>query len=310
MMVGTLGAWRIVSEIEGADAALEVAGFLDEIAGAVAAFEIDAGITLWRVEAYPRTPVLDADLEIRLTLAAAGRGGRLLNIVEERLPERDWLAENRRAFPPLRIGRFFVHGSHWRSRPPPGTIEIEIDAATAFGTGEHPSTRGVLLALGRLARGRRFRQPLDMGTGSGVLAIAAAKLLRSPVLASDIDCAAVRVARHHIRRNGLARHVSAVCATGYRSRILRRGRYDLVLANILARPLAVMARDLKCALSPGGMAVLAGLLHRQEPLVLWAHRTQGLVLERRLTIEGWSTLVLRSGASTSGKAGQIGGSQR
>src|SRR5437868_4435151 len=122
-------------------------------------------------------------------------------------------------------------------------------------------------------------------------------LLRRPrrVLGSDIDCVAARVARHHVRRNGLAGRIRVVCASGYRSRTVRRSRYDLILANILARPLALMARDLKRALAPGGVAVLAGLLARQEPLVLSAHRAQGLALQRRLVIEGWSTLILRSG---------------
>jgi ribosomal protein L11 methyltransferase len=241
-----------------------------------------------------------------LALAAAGAGGKLDNIVEQKLPERDWLSENRRAFPPLRIGRFFVHGSHWRGRPPPGMVQIEIDAATAFGTGEHPSTRGCLLALDDLARRRRFRRPLDIGTGSGVLAIAAAKRLHRPVLASDIDCEAARVARHHVRRNCLAGRVRVICAPGYRSRTLRRSRYDLILANILARPLASMARDLKRALMPGGVAVLAGLLQRQQPLVLWAHRAQGLALMHRVVIEGWSTLILRAGWPPD----HIGGGQR
>jgi ribosomal protein L11 methyltransferase len=287
---------RITAAIKGADAAIEVAGVLDELAGAVSAFEISEADALWRVEAYPRTPLLDPALEVKLALAAAAAGGRLIGIDENPLPERDWLAENRRAFPPLRIGRFFIHGSHHRGRPPPGAIDIEIDAATAFGTGEHPSTRGCLLALDALARRpRRLRRPLDMGTGSGVLAVAAAKSLRGRVLGSDIDCDAARVARHHVRRNGLAGRVRIVCAPGYRSQTVQRSRYDLILANILARPLALMARDLKRSLAPGGVAILAGLLARQEAMVISAHRAQGLALQRRFIIEGWSTLILRSG---------------
>ena len=294
------GRFRITAEAEGAEAALEMAAILDELSGAVSAFETreadGKSPALWRIEAYPHQPALDAPTEIRLALAAAGAGGELLHIVEERLPEHDWLAENRRDFPPQHVGRFFIHGSHWRGPAPASAIAVEIDAATAFGTGEHPSTRGCLLALEQLTRRRRFRRPLDIGTGSGILAIAAAKRLHRPVIAGDIDPEAVRVARHHARRNGLAGRVRFLNAAGYRGRALRRHKCDLILANILARPLALMARDLKRAIAPGGVAVLAGLLRRQEPLVLAAHRAQRLSLVRRLVIEGWSTLVLRSGS--------------
>ncbi|MGC2412419.1 MAG: 50S ribosomal protein L11 methyltransferase, partial [Stellaceae bacterium] len=215
-MRGLSGPLRISAEVAGADAALEVAAVFDGLLGAVSAFEMSEADALWRVEAYPKAPVLDAALEVRLALTATAAGGRLIHVVEERLPERDWLLENRRAFPPLRIGCFFVHGSHWEGRVPAGAIEIEIDAATAFGTGEHASTAGCLMALDSLARRRRFARPLDIGTGSGILAIAAAKRLHRWVLASDIDCAAVRVAAHHVRRNGLASQVRVVCAPGYR----------------------------------------------------------------------------------------------
>ena len=290
-----LGPLRIVAEVVGAEAALAVAATLDEAAGAVSAFEIDEAEARWRVEAYPKDPMLNAVLEVRLRLAAAAAGGRLIAIAEERLAERDWLAENRRAFPPVRIACFFVHGSHWRGTPPPGAIAIEIDAATAFGTGEHQSTAGCLLALDALARRRRFRRPLDIGTGSGILAIAAAKLLRRDVVAGDVDAEAVRVARHHARRNGVGHQVRVVAASGARRRTIGRRRYDLVLANILARPLALMARDLTRAAAPGGVVVLAGLLRRQEAMVLAAYRAQGLALARRIVIDGWSALILTAG---------------
>jgi ribosomal protein L11 methyltransferase len=155
--------------------------------------------------------------------------------------------------------------------------------------GEHPSTRGCLIAFGLLARRRRFRRPRDIGTGSGILAIAAAKMLRRNVLASDLDPGSVRVARHHARRNGVADHVRVVAAAG-----AGRGRgHDLVFANILARPLALMARDLTRAAAPGGRVILSGLLRRQEAGVLAAYRAQLLSLESRIVIDGWSTLVLR-----------------
>jgi ribosomal protein L11 methyltransferase len=284
--------WRVLARVRGADAATAVLALLDDLAGAVSAFEIVE--QEWRVEAYPPSSVLSPALVAELALAAAAAGGTLVEIGEGQLPDRDWLAENQLAFPPLRVGRFFIYGSHHRGRVPAGAIGIMLDAATAFGTGEHPSTRGCLMALDRLARRHRFRRPLDVGTGTGILAVAAAKLLHRRVLASDIDRGAVRVARHNVARNGVAGLVRVSGADGYRDRAIRKLPYDLILSNILARPLALLARDLARTLMPGGRAVLSGLLRRQEPIVLAPHRGCGIVLERRLVIDGWSTLVLRA----------------
>jgi ribosomal protein L11 methyltransferase len=284
--------WRVLAKVRGEDAAAAVLAVLDDLAEAVSAFEIAP--EEWRIEAYPRLPMLTPALSAQLALAAAAEQGTVLEIGEEKLEDRDWLAENQLAFPPLRIGRFFIYGSHHRGRVPGGAIGIILDAATAFGTGEHQSTRGCLMALDDLAKRQRFRRPLDIGTGTGILTIAAAKLLRCRVLASDIDRRAVRVARHNAGRNGVASLVRVRRATGYRDRAIRKSRYDLILSNILARPLALMARDLAGALAPGGRAVLSGLLRRQEPIVLAPHRGHGIVLERRLVIDGWSTLVLRA----------------
>jgi len=284
--------WRVLARVRGADAATAVLALLDDLAGALSAFEIVE--QEWRVEAYPPSSVLSPALAAELALAAAAAGGTLVEIGEGQLPDRDWLAENQLAFPPLRVGRFFIYGSHHRGRVPAGAIGIMLDAATAFGTGEHPSTRGCLMALDRLARRHRFRRPLDVGTGTGILAVAAAKLLHRRVLASDIDRGAVRVARHNVARNGVAGLVRVSGADGYRHRAIRKLPYDLILSNILARPLALLARDLARTLMPGGRAVLSGLLRRQEPIVLAPHRGCGIVLERRLVIDGWSTLVLRA----------------
>jgi ribosomal protein L11 methyltransferase len=285
--------WRVLARVRGADAASAVFSLLDNIAGAVSAFEIAS--EEWRLEAYPRSSVLTPALAARLALAAAAGEGDLLEMAEEKLPTRDWLAENQLAFPPMRVGRFFIYGSHYRGVVPAGTIGIEVDAATAFGTGEHPSTRACLMALEWLARRHRFHCPLDIGTGTGILSIAAAKLLRRRVLASDIDLKAVDVARHNIERNGVTTLVQIRQAPGYRIRELRKSGYDLILSNILARPLAELACDLARVLAPGGRAVLSGLLRRQEPIVLAPHRGCGIVLERRLVIDGWSTLILRGG---------------
>jgi len=284
--------WHIGARVEGVEAASAIAEILDALTGGVSAFETrEAGAAPaeWLVESYAPAPLFDAALGVRLDLAAAASGGVVLALTEEHIPERDWLAENRRAFPPQRIGRFLIHGSHWREKPPPGAIAVEIDAATAFGTGEHPSTRGCLVAFDRLSRRRSFRRPRDIGCGSGILAIAAAKRLRRAVLASDLDPGAVAVARHHARRNGVSAAVHVIGAFGAgRSR-----GHDLVFANILARPLTLMARDLARAVAPGGTAILSGLLRRQEAGVLAAYRAQGLWLEARIVIDGWSSLVLR-----------------
>src|SRR5271166_3286236 len=166
--------WHVLAKVKGADAATALLALLDDLAAAVSAFEI--GPQEWRVEAYRPSSVLTPALVADLALAAAAAGGTLIEIGEEKLPAHDWLAENQLAFPPLRVGRFFVHGSHHRGRVPSGMIGIRLDAATAFGTGEHPSTRGCLMALEFLARRRCFRRPLVIGTGTGILAIAAAKL--------------------------------------------------------------------------------------------------------------------------------------
>ena len=166
---------------------------------------------------------------------------------------------------------------------------MEIDAATAFGTGEHPSTRGCLLALDRMVRRRRFRRVRDVGCGSGILAIAAVKSLRRKVVASDVDPGAVRVARHHASRNGVSRQMRVGCAAGAG----RRRGCDLVFVNILARPLMLMARDLSRVVAPGGAVILSGLLRRQEAGVLAAYRMRRLTLDFRIVIDGWSILVLR-----------------
>jgi ribosomal protein L11 methyltransferase len=292
-MTAASGApWHLVAEVHGSEAASAVFAILDETAAALSAFE--TAPLAWRIEAYPPRRLLTPALTARLTLAAIAAGGALVEIAETRLPERDWLAENRLAFPPLRIGRFFVYGSHHQGGVPTGTIGIMVDAAAAFGTGEHPSTRACLMALDLLARRRRFRRPVDIGTGTGILAIAAAKMLRRCVGARDLDAGAVRIARHNVAHNGVVSLVRVGPMPGYRGRNLRRKGHDLVFANILARPLALQAADLGRHLAPGGRAVLSGLLKRQEPIVLAPHRGVGIVLERRLVVDGWSTLILRS----------------
>ncbi len=229
-----------------------------------------------------------------LAAAAAAAGLETPLFDSAPLPEVDWVAESHKALPPIAVGRFFVHGSHVTDVPAAGRVPILIDAATAFGTGRHESTRGCLLALSALARKRAVHRPLDMGCGSGLLAIAMARLWRRPVLAVDKDRQAVAVTRENAGLNRVRPLVRARLGEGYRGpEVARRGPYDLIVANILAGPLAAMAPELARHLAPGGVAVLSGLLSRQQVSVLAAHRAQGLRLAGRIELGGWTTLVLR-----------------
>ena len=264
----------------------------DNTATAPAADETDAK-TLWRLEGFAKTPVDRTALDAALAVAAAAIGIEPPRVTVEQVPDTDWVAANLRDFPPIAAGRFFIHGSHFADRPPAGKVALQIDAGAAFGSGEHATTLGCLLALDRLLRRRHFRRPLDLGCGSGILGLAVAKLGGTKVLAADIDPVSVRVATANARRNGAARLVRCLPSDGYRSRGIARCRpFDLIVANILARPLAAMAADLASHLSDNGIAVLSGLLVRQERLVLAAHRMQGLSLLGRFRIGDWSTLVL------------------
>lgn len=254
----------------------------------------EAAEKLCEIEAVRERFGDDAALELALALAAAGSG---VAAEVERVPIEDsgWLAHVRKSFPEQRIGRrFVIRGSHLQPKQVPGKIVLLLDAAMAFGSGEHASTRGCLLALEWLGP-RRPRRLLDLGTGSGILALAAARLWHRPVLTVDNDPDAVRTARRNVRANAVGHLVRVALGAGWRAPAIRRvGQFDLVLANILARPLIAMAHPLSQRLAPGGWAVLSGLLARQAPMVLSAHRRRGLVLARRITEQGWTTLVLRA----------------
>ncbi|MEQ9815187.1 MAG: 50S ribosomal protein L11 methyltransferase [Azospirillaceae bacterium] len=265
---------------------------LSELFTSVSTFEVEEG-RFWTVEIFlPQPPDEDGIADhVAILAAAAGIPAPPLRV--EVLPPTDWLKASFEAFPAFSVGRFRIHGSHLEQGAP-GQIDLVIDAATAFGSGEHPTTAGCLLALDRLSRRQHRPGVLDVGSGTGILAFAAAKLWGVQVLASDIDGESVRVARINARVNGVADRVRVVLADGYRHPAVAGGApYDLIVANILARPLVTMAPALARHLSPGGRAVLSGLLTRQEAMVLTAHRAQGLVLESRVRIGVWSTLVLR-----------------
>lgn len=244
---------------------------------------------------------------LRATLAPFTHDAATLTF--EDVPAKDWVAASLVGLAPVHAGRFVVHGAHDRARVAPNAIGIEIEAALAFGTGHHGTTRGCLLALAMLAKselGRRSKEPgagenirqdkqrvLDVGTGTAVLAIAAAKALRMSVVASDIDPVALRVARENARANGVGHRIAFVGAAGVsRGSFRARGPYDLIFANILLGPLKSMAAPLARLLAPGGHIILSGLLHEHAHAALARYRAHGLRLRRRLPVDEWTTLVL------------------
>jgi ribosomal protein L11 methyltransferase len=290
---------------------------------AVAAFETAGGTSggtsggTWSVEAHFAAPPDEAALR-DLVAAIAGEAAAH-GVVIETVAARDWVAASLAGLKPVAAGRFVVHGAHDRARVAPHRIGIEIEAALAFGTGHHGTTRGCLMALDAWLKRRRPRQTpspalprirlraaryggqargrgkrvLDVGTGTGVLAIAAAKALRGRVLASDIDARAVATARANAHANAVGALVEVVHAGGLAARRLRAGGpFDLVLANILLAPLRRLAAPIARTLAPQAHVVISGLLAAQAPAALAAYRAQGLALRARIPRDEWVTLVL------------------
>jgi ribosomal protein L11 methyltransferase len=252
----------------------------------------DEDTRIWRVEGVK--PVGEKDDELNASLAVAAMlSGHTATLLRCPTAAEGWLAKVHTAFPEQRIGRrFAIRGTHLPRARALGTITLTIDAGLAFGSGEHGSTRGCLRALERIAH-RRPARVMDMGTGSGVLAMGAAALLKRTVDAVDNDPWSVRVTRDNAALNGLRNRMRVRLGNGWHG--VRNGaRYELIFANILARPLCLMAPRLAAHLAPGGTVILAGLLSSQINAVLAAHRRQGLRLECILREENWATLVLRS----------------
>jgi ribosomal protein L11 methyltransferase len=265
---------------------------------ACAAFEGDNG--QWQVAIHFRQPPDEASLRELVELSAGPAAAGALAF--ETVAAADWVAQSLAGLKPVRAGRFIVHGAHDRAQVKSNEIGIEIEAALAFGTGHHGTTRGCLLALDDLVKQRRFKHVLDIGTGSGVLAIAAAKALHCAVTASDIDVLAVDAARGNARLNR-APGITFVHAAGAKARaITRDSPYDLIFANILLGPLTRMAVPVAQLAAPGARVILSGLLPSHANAALAAYRAQGLVLERRVPLDGWMTLVLRRPRRHSGTA--------
>ncbi len=247
--------------------------------------------THWRIEAYYPASRDTASLHTDLVAVI---GEAVPPFATAPIPDLNWVALSQAALPPVRAGRFTVHGSHDRGRVPQGPGAILIEAGEAFGTAHHATTRGCLIAIDRLTRRRSFARVLDLGCGSGILGIAVARALpHARIIAVDIDERSVAVAGENARANRLGPRLELVCASGVnQARVRRRAPFDLILANILAGPLISLAPEFRAIARAGGTAVLSGILNHEAPAVIAAMRAQGFALTSHARLDGWSTLTL------------------
>lgn len=249
--------------------------------------EEDEDHGLWRIDAYPTEPEEVTALE---TVLADHPG---LTVTTEVLADADWLAMALSGLPPVRAGRFFIFGVHDRGRAPVNAVNLRIEAGAAFGTGHHGTTVGCLIAYHRLLkRQRRFERVLDVGAGTGVLAIAAARTGAEVAVGTDIDRVSVRISRENAKVNKVRARFVHASGLGH-TLVSSHAPYDLVFANILARPLVSLAQPIKGALKPGGVAILSGLLRTQERYVRAAYLNRGFRLVSRVRRDAWATLVVR-----------------
>lgn len=288
------GMWRVVVDANRAIAEA-VARRLSEAvvpeALAISLFE-STGPDAWRVDViYTDEP--DARLALDLL-----DDHQSLFAAASPIQEEDWVAKSLEGLEPVRAGRFVVHGAHHENCARAGDIPLIVEAGTAFGTGHHGTTLGCLQAVDRLARSHTYRSVLDLGCGTGVLAMAAAKRFRSQVTAVDIDAEAVRVAKENAQLNACGSWIRFATAPGTRAPAIRASApYDLVFANILLGPLLRLAPEILDVLAPGGHLILSGLLHSQEGRIRLAYGGRGLRLEHTLRIEGWTTFIMARAAA-------------
>jgi ribosomal protein L11 methyltransferase len=275
----------------------QAADFLTEMLPAeqtaAAAFEVDDGRT-WSLEVYFAEQPDETAVRALLASVVGEALARTAEFAE--ISQKDWVAASLEGLAPVRAGRFLVHGSHDRHRCRANDIAIEIEAALAFGTGHHGTTRGCLLHLEDVLRTRRPQRILDVGTGTGLLAIAAARALKQPVEAGDIDPVSTLTSRANAIANAAGAYVRPVTASGVRHpALVREAPYDLIFANILARPLMRLAPSIASVASANAVLILSGLLARDVNGILSTYRQQGFRLIARKDLEGWVSLRLKRG---------------
>ena len=286
--MATYSALTTLTGKEPAEALGEAMENLDPAPYGVGVFEIEDGSERWEIGAY----FLERPNDVVLDLLAAAHGATAFVISE--LPETDWVAHVKRELAPVVAGRFFVYGSHDADKVPTESVPLLIEAAMAFGTGHHATTRGCLLALDRMVvAGENPHRIVDIGAGTAVLAMAAARVFPVTVLAGDIDPMAVDVAHANVLANGLDGRVECVEAVGFDQPLIEGAApYDLVFANILKQPLIDLVPDMARYVAHGGRAILSGILTTQADEVVAAYAAGGLALERRDDLGEWSTLVV------------------
>jgi ribosomal protein L11 methyltransferase len=282
IQTGKADAQRIYAALEGA---------FEDDGLPLAMQEIDEDRDVHEVSLYVDDDLDAAEERFNAILGDAGAAG---TAARELLPDIDWVARSLEGLKPVRAGRFVVHGSHDRGARRSGELAIEIEAGLAFGTGHHGTTSGCLEMLERVVRRERPRNAMDLGTGSAVLAIAIAKLARIPILATDIDPVATKVAAANARLNRVQAWIKALTATGFHHPAFAASApFDLIVANILARPLMRLAPRMARHISLGGSLVLSGILDRQRDAVVAAYVGQGFRHVATLHREGWVTIHMK-----------------
>jgi ribosomal protein L11 methyltransferase len=290
--VSEIRLYVITSEATAGDVMNALSDIFGEEDYAIATQEIDEAKEIWEASIY-----MTAADEPKVAVGfdeLVKRDFPQLEVKREVLPDIDWVTKSLEGLKPVRAGRFLVHGGHDADKVGPNDIGILIEAGQAFGTGHHATTAGCLEMIGDILKSRRVDNALDLGTGSGVLAIAARHMAKIPVVATDIDPVAIEVARRNVRINGIVDGIHLATAPGFHHRVFREhGPFDLIIANILARPLMKLAPQLERHLADNGSVILSGILSSQRWKVISAYNGAGLKHRRTTWLNGWVTIELR-----------------